>query len=95
MRLLPCLLIAVMAFGATGPALAAGQPPMAGTEVTTYDQGAVRIQEFRVRGQLYRVKVIPKHGVPYNLVRADGSGDNFIRTDQPGLQIPQWTLLQW
>ncbi|MFF7707216.1 DUF2782 domain-containing protein [Pseudomonas sp. NPDC007930] len=90
MRVLICLIIAALA----APALAA-EPPPAGTQVTTYDQGNVTVQEYRVRGQLYRVKVIPKHGKPYDLVRADGTGENFIRADQPGLQIPQWTLLQW
>ncbi|MBO0084280.1 DUF2782 domain-containing protein, partial [Listeria monocytogenes] len=44
---------------------------------------------------LYAIKVVPKHGKPYFLVRADGSDGNFIRSDQPDKLIPQWEIFSW
>jgi hypothetical protein len=48
-----------------------------------------------VNGFLYAIKVVPKHGKPYFLVRADGSDGNFIRSDQPDKLIPQWEIFSW
>lgn len=96
MRPFPCLmLIATLAAGFATPALAAGEPRSEGTQVTEYAQGDARIQEYRIRGQLYQVKVIPAHGKPYMLAPADGSDNDLTRADKPTLHIPQWTLLQW
>ncbi|MGV8604770.1 DUF2782 domain-containing protein, partial [Pseudomonas aeruginosa] len=53
------------------------------------------IQESRVNGFLSAINVVPKHGTPYFLVRADGSAGNFIRSDQPDKLIaPSW-IFSW
>ena len=63
--------------------------------VTIRQEGDKTIQEYRVNGFLYAIKVVPQHGKPYFLVRADGSDGNFIRSDQPDKLIPQWEIFSW
>lgn len=64
-------------------------------DVTIRQEGDKTIQEYRQNGFLYAIKVIPKHGKPYFLVRADGSDGNFIRADQPDMLIPAWEIFKW
>ncbi len=61
-------------------------------EVTITTQGADRREEYRVRGQLYMIKVIPAHGKPYYLIDNEGSGQ-FSRSDfAPSVKIPMWVI---
>jgi len=53
------------------------------------------IEEFRDNGFVYAIKVTPKKGFPYYLVRADGTQGDFIRTDQPDMLVPSWPILSW
>ncbi|WP_312931758.1 DUF2782 domain-containing protein [Pseudomonas sp.] len=75
--------------------LAADDAPSADPEVTIRTEGDRTIQEYRQNGFLYAIKVTPKHGKPYFLVRADGSDGNFIRSDQPDMLIPSWKIFEW
>lgn len=63
-------------------------------DVTIRQEGERTVEEYRVNGFLYAVKVIPKNGKPYFLVRADGDS-NFIRADQPDMLIPAWEIFSW
>ncbi|TRX74516.1 DUF2782 domain-containing protein [Pseudomonas mangiferae] len=63
-------------------------------DVTIRQEGDKTVQEYRVNGFLYAIKVTPKHGKPYFLVRADGDS-NFIRSDNPDMLIPQWEIFSW
>ncbi|MBK4989675.1 MULTISPECIES: DUF2782 domain-containing protein [Pseudomonas] len=76
-------------------ALAADDAPSADPEVTIRTEGDKTIQEYRQNGFLYAIKITPKHGKPYFLVRADGSDGNFIRSDQPDMLIPGWKIFEW
>ena len=76
-------------------AQAADEAPSADPEVTIRTEGDRTIQEYRQNGFLYAVKVTPKHGKPYFLVRADGTDANFIRSDQPDMLIPAWKIFEW
>ncbi|AIZ34863.1 DUF2782 domain-containing protein [Pseudomonas sp. K1(2024)] len=76
-------------------ALAADEAPSADPDVTIRTEGDRTIQEYRQNGFLYAIKVTPKHGKPYFLVRADGSDGNFIRSDQPDMLIPSWKIFEW
>ncbi|MBD8805938.1 MULTISPECIES: DUF2782 domain-containing protein [Pseudomonas syringae group] len=69
--------------------------PSAAPDVTIRTDGDKTIQEYRQNGFLYAVKITPKHGKPYFLVRADGTSPNFIRSDQPDMLIPQWEIFSW
>jgi len=76
-------------------ALAADDAPSADPDVTIRQDGDKTIQEYRQNGFLYAIKITPKHGKPYFLVRADGTDANFIRSDQPDMLIPQWKIFEW
>ena len=76
-------------------AIAAEDAPAAGPDVTIRQDGDKTIQEFRQNGFLYAIKITPKNGKPYFLVRADGSEGNFIRSDQPDMLIPSWEIFSW
>ena len=71
------------------------QAPTAEPDVTISHDGDTLIQEYRVNGFVYAVKITPKHGKPYFLVRADGTSAQFIRSDQPDMLIPQWEIFSW
>ncbi|MGE1082027.1 DUF2782 domain-containing protein [Pseudomonas shirazensis] len=74
---------------------AADDAPSADPDVTIRTEGDKTIQEYRQNGFLYAIKVTPKGGKPYFLVRADGSDGNFIRSDQPDMLIPSWKIFEW
>ncbi|WP_407314079.1 DUF2782 domain-containing protein [Pseudomonas sp. nanlin1] len=88
------LLVGLISFAPVA-AMAADEGPSADPDVTIRQEGDKTIQEYRQNGFLYAIKVTPKHGVPYFLVRADGTDANFIRSDQPDMLIPQWEIFKW
>ncbi|MAD01857.1 hypothetical protein CNQ84_12780 [Pseudomonas abyssi] len=64
-------------------------------EVTIRQEGDRTVEEYRVNGFLYAIKVIPTSGAPYYLVAVDDDG-NYVRSDQPeGLRIPSWKIFEW
>ena len=63
-------------------------------DVTIRQEGDRTVEEYRVNGFLYAVKITPKVGKPYFLVRADGDS-NFIRADKPDMLIPAWKIFSW
>jgi hypothetical protein len=94
MRTLNRLLLAtLLAF--TTVAAHAEDPVTADPDVTIRQDGDRTITEYRQNGFLYAIKITPKNGKPYFLVRADGSEGNFIRSDQPDMLIPQWEIFKW
>lgn len=95
MRNVKRLLLATLLL--TGPLMvqAADDAPSADPDVTIRQDGDNTIQEYRQNGFLYAIKITPKHGKPYFLVRADGTDDNFIRSDQPDMLIPAWKIFEW
>ncbi|MCK9797033.1 hypothetical protein BK634_03465 [Pseudomonas chlororaphis] len=90
-RLLLAGLIAIVPLAA----IAAEDAPSADPDVTIRTEGDKTIQEYRQNGFLYAIKITPKGGKPYFLVRADGSDGNFIRSDQPDMLIPAWKIFEW
>ncbi len=55
------------------------------------------IEEYRLHGQLYKIKVTPKNAPPYFLIDSDGDGMMDARRTEiePNLMIPQWVLFRW
>jgi len=55
------------------------------------------IEEHRVNGHLFMIKVTPRKGFTYYLVDTDGDGSFDSRKNEldEGLLIPQWTLFSW
>jgi len=65
-------------------------------EVTIIETGQERIYEYRVRGQLYMVKVQPQIGPPYYLLDTTGDGELDTRKDRLWSNtMPQWVLFSW
>lgn len=62
-------------------------------QVVIRKQGQDVVEEYRINGKLYMVKVVPPHGVPYDLV--DERGDGTMTRQQPtdsGLRVPMWVI---
>ncbi len=94
MRTLNSLLLASLLALSSVAALA--EDPVSGEpDVTIRQEGDRTVQEYRMNGFLYAIKVTPKNGKPYFLVRADGSDGNFIRSDSPDMLIPAWEIFSW
>ena len=63
-------------------------------QVTIKQREGNRVEEYRVNGKLYKIRVIPENGVPYYLIDQRGDG-NFTRMDTPGtpqLSVPMWVI---
>jgi hypothetical protein len=65
-------------------------------QVTIQRRGTETVEEFRIQGRLYMIKVTPAHGVPYYLIDEYGRGD-FARRDSydTGTRPPMWVIHQW
>jgi hypothetical protein len=105
-RLLPALTLALL----LSPALADDglpdlmPPPLPGAvpedmepEVTIRRQGDGQIEEYRINGQLYMVKVVPAKGPPYYLMDTNGDGELESRRGEldPRLLVPNWAIFRW
>lgn len=64
-------------------------------QVTIRKQGEDRVEEHRVNGKLYMIKVTPPHGTPYYLVDRKGDG-SFSREEtgvaDKGIAVPMWVI---
>jgi Protein of unknown function (DUF2782) len=101
------LFVAWSAFAQTPPKLEPlpePPPPPPGYEpdpslepqVTIVKRGEDVVEEFRINGRLYMIKITPKVGLPYYLVDYSGAG-NFSHQDylDPGIRPPMWVILEW
>ncbi len=62
-------------------------------QVTIVQRGDERIEEFRVKGRLYMIKVTPPHGRPYFLIDQRGDGQMRKYDDlSPNFQVPLWVI---
>ncbi len=71
------------------------EPPLA--EVIIRREGEKIIEEYRLDGRTYMIRVVPPVGVPYYFVDVDGDGNFDVRRSDldQGLPIHQWKLLEW
>jgi hypothetical protein len=79
-------------------------PPPAGQEldsalepqVTILKRGADTVEEYRINGRLYMIKVTPARGAPYYMVDYRGDG-TFARQDNfdSGVRPPMWVIMQF
>ena len=89
---LPLLLSLCLCLGAAAPALA--QSTDVEPDVTIRQQEERTIEEYRVNGQLYAIKITPQVGPSYFLIDEDGDG-NFARQSGDQIAIPSWVLIEW
>lgn len=66
-------------------------------EVTIIQREGAVIEEYRVNGHLFMVKITPAVGKPYYLIDRDGDGRMESRMSQiyDDFVIPQWVLFSW
>ena len=62
-------------------------------QVTITRRGDDKVEEFRMNGKLYMLKVTPPHGVSYYLLDNNGDG-SWVRQDSrdSGLRVPMWVI---
>ena len=62
-------------------------------QVTITRRGEDKVEEFRMSGKLYMMKVTPPHGVSYYLIDNAGNGI-WSRQDvrDSGLRVPMWVI---
>lgn len=93
LRTLICTAVLALGLASQGAAMAEQVEP----EITIRPQGDSIIEEYRVNGVLYMVKVTPKKGPVYYLVDSNGDGDLDQRKTEldPNMLIPTWVLFSW
>ena len=66
-------------------------------DITIIRRGDKLIQEYRVNGELYMVKIIPDVGPAYYMVDKNGDGNMEVRHSdlEKGINIHQWKIFSW
>ena len=66
-------------------------------DVTIVQRKDATIEEYRMNGRLYMVKVVPIIGKPYYLMDRDGDGlmESKISDLYKDPIVPQWVILSW
>ena len=65
-------------------------------EVTIIRRGEDVVEEYRVGGQLYMVKITPSKGLPYYLVDSDGDGSLETRRNElDNPEVVKWPIFSW
>ncbi len=103
LRLLSALLFSAIALTATAQQSPTDLQPLPGIvddpaqapQVTIRKQGEDKVEEYRMNGKLYMVKVTPPHGKPYYLVDRKGNG-SFMQEEtavgDKGISVPMWVI---
>ncbi len=70
--------------------------PAAEPQVTIRKRGEDTVEEYRIAGKLYMMKVTPPGGRPYYLVDERGDG-KFARQEahDSGIRPPMWVIHSW
>jgi hypothetical protein len=66
--------------------------------VTIREEEERLIEEYRMNGQIYMVKITPKGGIPYYYIDTDGDGRLELDMDQRALNPVQpvyWKIKEW
>jgi len=65
-------------------------------EVTIIKRKQETIEEYRLNGRLYMVKITPSKGYPYYLIDTDGDGSLETRRNElDNPPVVQWRLFHW
>ena len=65
-------------------------------QVTILKRGEEKVEEYRINGRFYMMKVTPAIGKPYYLIDDQGDG-KFAKHDSldSGVRVPQWVLFNF
>lgn len=64
-------------------------------EITVIKKNGETIEEYRINGQLYMMKITPAHGVPYYMHKEDQEGGWVMDGPTQPLIIPKWTIFRF
>ena len=64
-------------------------------QITIVKKKGETIEEYRINGQLYMMKITPAHGVPYYLHKEDQNGGWVNDGPNQPLSIPKWTIFRF
>ncbi|MES2013612.1 MAG: DUF2782 domain-containing protein [Pseudomonadota bacterium] len=77
-------------------------PPTIGTDdkadepqITIIKKKEETIEEYRINGQLYMLKITPAHGVPYYMHKEDQNGGWLMDGPTQPLSVPKWTIFRF
>ena len=80
----------------SGPDAAAAEESNLEPQISIIEKDGEEIQEYRVNGKLYKIKVKPKVGPEYELIDDDGSCAMKHQDNMgPNIKVPQWVIKQW
>jgi hypothetical protein len=70
--------------------------PLLEPQVTILKRGTDTVEEYRIGGRLYMIKVTPARGAPYYMIDYRGDG-HFARQDRfdSGIRPPMWVIHQF
>jgi hypothetical protein len=110
MRFLHFLLVPLVIVMAAGAWAQSAEPPAASSDdrqpalipidelvepqITIREREGEVVEEYRINGRLYKIRVTPLRGEPYILIDHRGDG-SFVPVDgpgTPGLSVPQWVI---
>lgn len=81
---------------ATPPAAAQEEEAAPEPQVTIIKRKEEIIEEYRLNGQLYMIKITPNKGYPYYLIDTDGDGSFETRRNElDNPPVTQWKILRW
>jgi hypothetical protein len=65
-------------------------------QVSIKTKGEDKVEEYRIKGKLYKMRVVPAVGQAYWLVDPKGEG-NFERLDgpAPNIAVPMWVIFEF
>ncbi len=64
-------------------------------QITIRKKGTETIEEYRINGELYMMKITPAHGVPYYLHKEDQNGGWVNTGPNEPLSIPKWVIFRF
>lgn len=66
-------------------------------DITIIRRGKETIEEYRINGKLYMVKITPSIGPAYYMIDNDGDGNMDVRKSNVtrDMNVPRWVLFSW
>jgi hypothetical protein len=77
------------------PVLGTDENPADEPQITIIKKDGETVEEYRINGQLYMLKVTPAHGVPYYMHKEDSNGSWTMDGPNQPLSIPKWTIFRF
>lgn len=69
--------------------------PMQEPQITIRKKGTETIEEYRINGELYMMKVTPQGGKPYYMHKNEANGGWVNDGPNPPLSVPHWILFRF